>query len=101
MRLIKLDYGAEVRPLEKCTHIGQYYEVMCPFCGKTNMVYWRNFCAGVRCKKEECRAMLRRPTHDATRDMLPKQETILRHGMITRPAAEGKSWDEWKEAIKS
>lgn len=49
---------------------------------------------------EPIKAMLRLPTHDATRDMLPKSETILRHGLITRQGAEGKGWEEWKEAVE-
>ena len=98
MKLVKLDFGAEVRPLTKFDrrHGGQYYTVECPFCGRVNEIFHRNFCAGARCKSLDCRALLRLPTHDATRDMLPRSETILRHGLITRPGAEGKGWDEWK-----
>lgn len=35
-----------------------------------------------------------------TRDMLPRSETILRQGLITRPGAEGKGWDDRKETAK-
>ena len=98
VRLVKLDYGAEVRPLEQYAPFGRYYDVHCPFCGTDNAIYYRNFCAGARCHNQNCRAMLRLPTHDATRDMLPKEETILRDGLITRPAAASKGWDEWKRA---
>ena len=101
MKLVKLDYGAEVRPLTKYDRSrgGQYHTVECPFCGRVNEISHRNFCAGARCKSLDCRALLRLPAHDATRDMLPRSETILRHGLITRPGAAAKSWDEWKESV--
>ena len=102
VKLVKLDYGAEVRPLTKFDrrHGGQYHTVECPFCGRLNEIFHRNFCAGARCKNSDCKALLRLPTHDATRDMLPKSETILRHGLITRQGAQGKGWEEWKEAVE-
>lgn len=99
MRLVKLDYGAEARTLERYKTMGQYYEVVCPFCNTSNVFYYRNFCAGVRCKDPNCRAMMRLATHDARKDMLPKEETILRHGLVTRPGAEGRSWEEWKVVV--
>ena len=65
----------------------------------SNVFYYRNFCAGARCKDPNCRAMMRLATHDARKDMLPKEETILRHGLVTRPGAEGRSWEEWKVVV--
>lgn len=84
MKLVKLDYGAEVRDLDSFRPFGKYYyEVECPFCGLLNIVYYRNFRRGVRCGITDCRAMLYLPTRTATRDMLPKNETVLVHGLRT------------------
>lgn len=80
MKLVKLDFGAESRELEIYAPIGNgYYEVECPFCQRRNLVYYRNFARGVRCRNMECRAMLYYPLHRATRDLLPKNETVLVH----------------------
>ena len=80
MKLVKIDYGAESRELEIYAPIGSgYYEVECPFCQRRNLVYYRNFARGVRCSNMECRAMLYYPLHSATRDLLPKNETVVVH----------------------
>ena len=81
MKLVKLDYGAECRELTEYTPMGrgEYYDVTCPFCGRRNAVYHRNFKRGVRCKKEDCKAMLYLPIKTATKDMLPKNETVVVH----------------------
>jgi len=84
MKLVPLDFGAEKRELESYTPLGkEYYEVECPFCKRRNLVYFRNFARGVRCGNKECRAMLYHPMHIATRDLLPKSETVLVHGLRT------------------
>ena len=85
MKLVPLDFGAERRELEIYAPLGSgsYYEVECPFCQRRNLVCYRNFCRGVRCDNSECRAMLYYPTHSATRDMLPKYETAIVHGLRT------------------
>ena len=83
MKLFKLDFGAERRELTMYTPIGKFYDVTCPFCEESNLVYYRNFARGVRCRNEECRAMLYMPTHTATKDMLPKNETVLVHDLRT------------------
>lgn len=85
MKLVPLDFGAERRDIEICAPLGSgsYYEVECPFCQRRNLVYYRNFCRGVRCGNSECRAMLYYPLHIATKDLLPKNETVLVHGQRT------------------
>ena len=83
MKLVKLDFGAECRELTMYAPLGRYYDVTCPFCERSNLVYYRNFARGVRCQNEECRAMLYLPMHRATKDMLPKNETVLVHGLRT------------------
>ena len=85
MKLVPLDFGAEKRDIEIYAPLGSgsYYEVECPFCQRRNLVYYRNFCRGVRCRNTECRAMLYYPLHIATRDLLPKNETVLVHGLRT------------------
>ena len=87
MKLVPLDFGAERRELEVYAPLGKYYEVECPFCNRRNLVYYRNFARGVRCDNRECRAMLYYPTHTATRDMLPKNETAIVHGLRTSISA--------------
>lgn len=86
MSMVKLDFGAEARRLERFTPRGdgEWYEVDCPFCGTNQLVQTRKFHQGVRCQDMECRAMLRFCTHDATRDMLPREQTIMHHGLRTR-----------------
>lgn len=87
MSMVKLDYGAEVRKLERYMprgHYGEYYEVDCPFCETNQLVQTRKFHQGVRCQKPDCRAMLRAGLWDATRDLMPKELTVMRHGMRTR-----------------
>ena len=84
-KLVKLDFGAEVRPLEMYVpRCGGDYEVDCPFCGTNQLVQSRKFHQGVRCNNPACRAMLQYCTHDATRDMMPKNQTIILHGLRTR-----------------
>lgn len=85
MKLVPLDFGAEKRDIEIYAPLGSgsYYEVECPFCQRRNLVYYRNFCRGVRCCSTECRAMLYYPLHIATKDLLPKNETVLVHGLRT------------------
>lgn len=61
---------------------GEFYEVDCPFCDTNQTVQTRKFHQGVRC--HGCKAMLRFCTHDATQDMLPKELTVLVHGLRTR-----------------
>ena len=87
MKLVPLDFGAEKRDLEIYAPLGSgsYYEVECPFCQMRNLVYYRNFARGVRCGNRECRAMLYHP-HCATRDLMPKNETVLVHGLRTSAA---------------
>ena len=86
MSMVKLDYGAEVRPLERYMPRGrgELYEVDCPFCETNQLVQTRKFHQGVRCHNDKCRAMLRYPSHDATRDMMPLELTVMRHGLRTR-----------------
>ena len=87
MKLVPLDFGAERRELEIYAPFGkEYYEVECPFCNRRNIVYYRNFARGVRCGNTECRAMLYHPLHCATRDLLPKNETVLVNGLRTSVA---------------
>ena len=67
---------AERRPLSveegNVKRIGkQYYEVECPFCGVKNLVFYRNFYKGTRCKNKDCRAMFDRCNSWALRDMVP------------------------------
>lgn len=86
MKLFKLDFGAETRDLEvfgPAGHSGQYYDVECPFCKTRNLVYYRNFAKGVRCRRQTCRAFLYYPMHNATQDLLPKDETVLIKGLRT------------------
>ena len=84
MKLVKLDYGAERRELVSFRPFGkEYYEIECPFCGRTNLAYYRNFARGIRCDNKSCRAMLYYPMHNATRDMLPANEAVLVHGLRT------------------
>lgn len=95
MKLLKLDFGAERRPLEIFAPLGkQYYDVECPFCGRRSLVYFRNFSAGFRCHNTDCRAMLRFPTKDATRDLLPANETKIVHGLRTRLSYEPATLEE-------
>jgi hypothetical protein len=85
MKLVKLDFGAEVRRLENFTpHGSNYYEVECPFCGASNIVQTRNFHKGVRCRTPDCQAMLYYCMKNATKDKLPKNETIMFHGLRGR-----------------
>ncbi len=86
MSMVKLDFGAETRPLERYMprEKGEFYEVDCPFCNTNQLVQTRKFHQGVRCHNPECRAMLRYCTHDATRDLLPRDQTIVVHGLRTR-----------------
>ena len=88
MSMVKLDFGAETRRLERFTPRGrgEWYEVDCPFCGTNQLVQTRKFHQGVRCLDKECRAMLRYCTGDATRDMLPRELTVMVHGLRTRIA---------------
>lgn len=84
MKLVRLDFGAESRELEIYAPLGRgYNEVECPFCKERNLVYYRNFARGVRCRNRECRAMLYSSTHIATRDLMPENETVLVHGLRT------------------
>lgn len=85
MKLVPLDFGAEKRNIEIYAPLGNssYYDVECPFCQRRNLVYYRNFCRGVRCGNSECRAMLYYPLHIATKNLLPKNETVLVHGLRT------------------
>lgn len=84
-QLVKLDFGAEVRPLKNYRPINErFYEVECPFCGTNNLVYTRDFLAGVRCDLPECQAMLCQPPDAATKDLLPKSETVVIHGLRGR-----------------
>ena len=84
-RLVKLDFGAEVRPLEIFRPLSvEYDDVHCPFCGRQQLVHHRRFFQGVRCKNDGCRAMLNYCTKDATRDLLPREETVMVDGMRTR-----------------
>ena len=85
MKLVPLDFGAEKRDIEIYAPLGSgsYYEVECPFCQRRNLVYYRNFCRGMRCGNSECRAMLYYPLHIATKDLLPRNETVLVHGLRT------------------
>lgn len=94
MKLVPLDFGAEKRDIEIYAPLGSgsYYEVKCPFCQRQNLVYYRNFCRGVRCYNRECRAMLYHPTHIATRDLMPKNETVLIHGLRTSIATAEKEY---------
>ncbi|MBR4614868.1 MAG: hypothetical protein IKO55_04625 [Kiritimatiellae bacterium] len=88
--MLKLDFGAEARPLERYTPRGVgYYEVDCPFCETNQLVQTRKFHQGVRCVNAGCRAMLRFCTRDATRDLLPANETVIVHGLRTRIGWEG------------
>lgn len=84
--MVKLDFGAETRPLERYMPRGkgEWYEVDCPFCGRNQLVQTRKFHQGVRCDSPDCRAMLRFCTHDATRDLLPRELTVMVHGLRTR-----------------
>lgn len=85
MSMVKLDFGAETRKLTNFSKMGtRYYDVECPFCGRRSSAYFRNFSAGFRCHNEDCRALLRLPTQDATRDLLPANETKMVHGLRTR-----------------
>ena len=85
MKWVKLDFGAERMNLESyAPNTKEYYDVTCPFCGHHSTIYFRNFAAGARCKNPACRAMLRMQLHEATRDLLPKNETKLVHGLRTR-----------------
>ena len=85
MKLVKIDFGAEVRPLENLMPRGpNYYEVDCPFCGTSNLVQTRKFHQGVRCNLPSCRAMLYYCMKTATKDMLPTCETIMFHGLRGR-----------------
>lgn len=83
--LVKIDFGAEKRPLEQFTPRGrgEFYEVDCPFCNSNQIVQTRKFHQGIRCNNPNCRAMLYYPTKNATRDLLPKNETVLVHGLRT------------------
>lgn len=91
MSMVKLDYGAEVRQLERYMPRGrgEWYEVDCPFCETNQLVQTRKFHQGVRCKNPECRAMLNYCTHDATRDLLPKNQTVVWHGLRGRAGIDG------------
>lgn len=86
MSMVRLDFGAEVRPLERYTPRGkgEFYEVDCPFCGRNQIVQTRKFHQGVRCDNADCRAMLRFCMGEATRDMLPREQTVVVHGLRTR-----------------
>ncbi len=86
MSMVKIDFGAETRPLERYVPRGkgEWYEVDCPFCGRNQLVQTRKFNQGVRCQGGECRAMLYFCTHEATRDMLPVERTAMVHGLRTR-----------------
>lgn len=86
MSMVKVDFGAETRPLERYMPRGngEWYEVDCPFCGRNQLVQTRKFHQGVRCDSPNCRAMLRYGEKDATRDLLPKELTIMVHGLRTR-----------------
>lgn len=86
MNLVKLDFGAERRRLERFMPRGkgEFYEVDCPFCETNQLVQTRKFHQGVRCHNPDCRAMLRYCSGDATRDMLPRDQTIVVHGLRTR-----------------
>jgi phage terminase large subunit GpA-like protein len=86
MSMVKVDFGAETRPLERYMPRGkgEWYEVDCPFCGQNQLVQTRKFHQGVRCQVKECRAMLYFCTHQATRDMLPREHTVMIHGLRTR-----------------
>lgn len=88
MKLVKLDIGAERRPLELLKPFGcGYYEVECPFCGVHNMVQTRKFHQGVRCRTLDCQAVLYYCMKNATKDKLPPNETIIVHGLRARAAA--------------
>ena len=86
MNMVRLDFGAEKLPMELFMPRGrgEFYEVDCPFCGTNQIVQTRKFHQGVRCHNVECRAMLYYPTKTATRDMLPRELTIVVHGLRTR-----------------
>ena len=86
MKMVKLDFGAERRRLERFMPRGkgEFYEVDCPFCDTNQLVQTRKFHQGIRCNNPECRAMLKLPTTDATRDMMPKANTVLVHGLRTQ-----------------
>lgn len=86
MSMVKLDFGAEVRPLEAYMPRwrGEFYEVDCPFCETNQLLQTRKFHQGVRCKNPQCRAKLRYCTHDATRDMMPRHLTRMVCGLRTR-----------------
>lgn len=75
MKLRKIDgLLAECRPLteDNCKKLGtQYFEIDCPFCGRKNAVFYRNFWKGTRCKNKDCRAMFNRCFKEAMRDMVP------------------------------
>ena len=85
MKLVRLDFGAEKRPIERFMPRGkgEFYEVDCPFCDTNQLVQTRKFRQGIRCRNPDCRAMLYYPMHNATRDMLPANETVLVHGLRT------------------
>ncbi len=91
MKLARLDFGAEARPLERYMPRGkgEFYEVDCPFCELNQIFQTRKFHQGVRCHNPDCRAMLRFCLGDATRDMLPRDQTIVVHGLRTRIGWEG------------
>ena len=80
MKLRKIDVLlAEHKPLSveegNVKKLGRYYyEVECPFCGKKNLVFFRNFWKGTRCKNKDCRAMFDRCNSVAWRDMVPVNE---------------------------
>ena len=75
MKMIKVDYlVAERRKYNVVEQIGkQYCVVECPFCGHKNLVYYRNFWKGARCKNTRCRALIYRPTQEAIRDLVPSK----------------------------
>ena len=91
MSMVRLDFGAEVRPLERYMPRGkgEFYEVDCPFCERNQLVQTRKFHQGVRCANPDCRAMLRFCLGEATRDLLPRNQTIVVHGLRTRIGWEG------------
>lgn len=86
MSLVKLEFGAKKVRLEKFIPRGkgQFYEVDCPFCETNQCVQTRKFHQGIRCINPRCQAMLYFPTKTATQDMLPRELTIMVHGMRTR-----------------
>lgn len=101
MSMVKLDFGAEVRPLERYMPRGrgEWYEVDCPFCETNQLVQTRKFHQGVRCHNEACRAMLNYCTKDATRDLLPREETVMVDGMRTRVGLDMEPWQKDTDAI--